>query len=162
MPNTIADNLSRLQTARTDIANAITTKGGAVTSGDGFEDFPAGILGIPVSTFEACELIKSSGLGGEVYGINTEDRTIVAGLLYKTGSYSSIVLTFPQGFTPRYTKSTNLYICGVYYDYGYNSPKTCGVNITDSSITFTTSTLRGFDDSSQTKQIPICMQFSTN
>lgn len=47
MPNTIADNLARLQTARTDIANAITTKGGAVTQGDGFEDFPAEILGIP-------------------------------------------------------------------------------------------------------------------
>jgi hypothetical protein len=52
MPNTIADNLARLQTARTDIANAITTKGGTVTSGDGFEDFPAEILGIPAGAQE--------------------------------------------------------------------------------------------------------------
>lgn len=47
MPNTIADNLARLQTARTDIANAITTMGGTVTSGDGFEEFPADIATIP-------------------------------------------------------------------------------------------------------------------
>jgi len=46
MPNTIADNLARLQTARTDIANAITTKGGTVAAGDGFEDFPADIATI--------------------------------------------------------------------------------------------------------------------
>lgn len=46
MPNTIADNLARLQTARTDIANAITAKGGTVAAGDGFEDFPADIATI--------------------------------------------------------------------------------------------------------------------
>ena len=110
----------------------------------------------------ACELIKSSGLGGEVYGFNTEDRTIVAGLLYKAGSYSSIVLTFPQGFTPRYTKFPYGKM-SVYYDYGYGNAKTFdSINITDSSITFTTSTLRGFNNSSQTQQIPICIQFSTN
>lgn len=114
------------------------------------------------SGIEACELIKSSGLGGEVLGFNTEDRTIVAGLLYKAASYSSIVLTFPQGFTPRYTKSP-YGAWSVYYDYGYGSPRTFdGVNITDSSITFTISTLKGFDNSSQTKQIPICIQFTTN
>lgn len=160
MPNTIADNLARLQTARTDIANAITTMGGAVTQGDGFEDFPAEILGIPVPTFEACELIKPSGFGGEVYGINTEDRTIVAGLLYNTtGSYSSsIVLTFPQGFTPRYTKTS--YMHGVYYDYGYGNARTIdSLIITDSSITLT---IRGNDNSNQTRQIPLCIQFGTN
>lgn len=158
MPNTIADNLQRLVNARTAIAGAITAKGGTVTTGDGFEDFPAEILGIPAATFEACELIKSSGLGGEVYGINTEDRTIVAGLLYKTGSYSSIVLTFPQGFTPRYTKGVSQ-SQSVYYDYGYGNAKTVTANVVNSSITLE---LRGFNDSSQTKQIPICIQFGTN
>jgi len=47
MPNTIAQNLARLVAARTDIANAITAKGGTVTSGDGFEEFPADIATIP-------------------------------------------------------------------------------------------------------------------
>lgn len=47
MPHTIAENLQRLQTARTNIATAITTKGGTVTSGDGFEDFVTDIATIP-------------------------------------------------------------------------------------------------------------------
>ena len=45
--HTIAENLTRLQTARTAIAGAITAKGGTVTSGDGFEDFPTDIATIP-------------------------------------------------------------------------------------------------------------------
>ena len=45
--HTIAENLTRLTTARTNIANAITAKGGTVTSGDGFEEFPADIATIP-------------------------------------------------------------------------------------------------------------------
>lgn len=46
MPNTIAQNLARLQAARTAIAGAITAKGGAITTGDGFEEFPADIASI--------------------------------------------------------------------------------------------------------------------
>ena len=47
MPNTIADNLQRLVTAKTNIANAITEMGGTVNTGDGFEAFPADIATIP-------------------------------------------------------------------------------------------------------------------
>ena len=47
MPHTIAENLTRLTTARTDIADAIIAKGGTVTAGDGFEEFPADIATIP-------------------------------------------------------------------------------------------------------------------
>lgn len=47
MPNTIAQNLARLQAARTAIAGAITAKGGTVTTGDGFEEFSADIATIP-------------------------------------------------------------------------------------------------------------------
>jgi len=43
MPNTIAENLARLQAAKTAIANAITAKGGTVGSGDGLEEFPTDI-----------------------------------------------------------------------------------------------------------------------
>ena len=38
--HTIAENLARLQAARTAIGAAITAKGGTVGSGDGFEEFP--------------------------------------------------------------------------------------------------------------------------
>ena len=47
MSNTIAENLQRLKDAKTDIATAITNKGGTVNTGDGFEDFPADIATIP-------------------------------------------------------------------------------------------------------------------
>lgn len=45
--HTIAENLARLTAARTDIADAIIAKGGTVTAGDGFEEFPADIATIP-------------------------------------------------------------------------------------------------------------------
>ena len=56
--HTIAENLSRLVTAKTDIANAITTMGGTVGQNDGFEEFPADIATIP-----------KGGEAVEIYGI---------------------------------------------------------------------------------------------
>lgn len=51
MPDhTIAENLARLQAARTNISTAIATKGGTVPSGAGFEDFPTAIASIPEGT----------------------------------------------------------------------------------------------------------------
>ena len=47
MPNTIAQNLQRLVTAKDAISSAITAKGGTVNSGDGLEEFPADIATIP-------------------------------------------------------------------------------------------------------------------
>ena len=46
---TINENLQRLQTCKSDISSAITTKGGTVSSGDGFEEFPADIATIPTT-----------------------------------------------------------------------------------------------------------------
>ena len=45
--HTIAENLTRLQNAKTAIAGAITTAGGTVNSGDGLEDFATDIGTIP-------------------------------------------------------------------------------------------------------------------
>ena len=45
--HTIAENLARLTAARTNIANAITAKGGTANSGDGLEEFPTDIATIP-------------------------------------------------------------------------------------------------------------------
>ena len=45
--HTIAENLTRLQNAKTAIGNAITAKGGTVSSGDGLEDFASDIATIP-------------------------------------------------------------------------------------------------------------------
>ena len=49
MPTT-ADYLQRLVQAKSDIATAITTKGGTVNSGDGLEEFPADIATIPTAS----------------------------------------------------------------------------------------------------------------
>lgn len=49
MPNTIAQNLTRLQNARTAIAEAIAAKGGTVNNGDGYEEFVKDILTIPTA-----------------------------------------------------------------------------------------------------------------
>lgn len=47
MPNTIEQNLQRLVNAKSAISEAITAKGGTVSIGDGFEDFPSDIATIP-------------------------------------------------------------------------------------------------------------------
>jgi len=49
MPNTIAQNLQRLVTAKDAISSAIIAQGGTVNSGDGLEEFPADIATIPVA-----------------------------------------------------------------------------------------------------------------
>ena len=48
--STISQNLTRLQNAKTSVANAITAKGGTVSSGDGFEDFANDINSIPTGS----------------------------------------------------------------------------------------------------------------
>ena len=60
MPNTVAQNLQRLQTARTNIANAITNKGGTVPSGSGFEDFSNLISQIPTAQVDENVRLKIS------------------------------------------------------------------------------------------------------
>lgn len=55
--STIAENLAALQQAKTDIASAITNKGGTVNVGDGFSSFAADIATIP-----------SGGGGGDFSG----------------------------------------------------------------------------------------------
>lgn len=56
MPNshTLDQNLQRLITARTSIADAIVQKGGNVSQGDGFEDFPSDIASI-TNTYTASD-----------------------------------------------------------------------------------------------------------
>ena len=52
MPNTIAQNLQRLVTAKDAISSAITAQGGTVNSGDGLEEFPADIATIPTGSYK--------------------------------------------------------------------------------------------------------------
>ena len=68
---TIAQNLQRLQTARTAIAKAITDKGGQVPSGDGLEEFAADI-----STIAPYEMTGELPLVFKSDGENSRDYTV--------------------------------------------------------------------------------------
>ena len=47
MPSTLKQVVDRVKAAKTAIGNAITTKGGTVSQGDGLEEFAADIVTIP-------------------------------------------------------------------------------------------------------------------
>lgn len=78
MPNTIAQNLQRLQDAKTAISNAITTKGGTVNAGDGFEEFAADINTIPITT--TGHTVKITSIPNATVtmtdGVNTYTKTV--------------------------------------------------------------------------------------
>lgn len=103
MPNTIADNLLRLQAARTDIANAITTMGGTVAAGDGFEDFPAEILEIPAGGPE------------EIIGIATASpwQLTATGSVTQFDRYLMVDLAFKNTASSGCTIQSNNALCQI-------------------------------------------------
>jgi hypothetical protein len=94
MPNnndthTIEENLQRLVLSRTAIAQAIVNKGGTVTDGDGFEDYPDDIATIP---------------GGSSSTIIEKPDTITENGTYSAiednaDGYSSVVVDVPNTYT---------------------------------------------------------------
>ena len=96
MPHTVEENLQRLVTAKSNIATAITNKGGTVGENDGFESFSADIATIP------------AGLSDIDYGV-TATRT-----LSKTeGSQTTTVFTVDNVPT---TLSNNPVTSGAIYN----------------------------------------------
>jgi hypothetical protein len=63
MNSTIAEDLTRLQSAKTDIANAIIAKGVTLSPEDGFEDFSSAIAAIPTSPSITVEPLSVSTNG---------------------------------------------------------------------------------------------------
>ena len=59
MPNTIADNLQALNTARLNIADAITNKGGTVNTDKRFSLFPNDINSIPTANLTALNVTEN-------------------------------------------------------------------------------------------------------
>lgn len=66
MPNTIAQNLTRLANAKEAIAEAITGKGGTLEEGDGFEDFAVAINTINTNTFPVVFLKSIKSVGNSI------------------------------------------------------------------------------------------------
>lgn len=58
MNSTIAEDLTRLQSAKTDIANAIIAKGVTLSPEDGFEDFSSAIANIPTGSSISVEPLE--------------------------------------------------------------------------------------------------------
>ena len=94
MPNTnddhtIQENLARLVSARTAIATAITSKGGTVIDGDGFEDYPYDISTIPEGSssviIEKPDTITTNG----TYEASTDEAD----------GYSSVTVNVPNTYT---------------------------------------------------------------
>jgi len=95
----IADKITRLQTAKTNIATAITNAGGTVNSGDGFEDFATDIGSILLDN-----TVRFIGRNNSVYQITSVNvgNTVSAptknpaGFLnWKYDLSSSEVVSFP-------------------------------------------------------------------
>ena len=92
MPNshTLDQNLQRLITARTSIANAIVQKGGTVSQGDGFEDFPDDIATISANqpiVPEKIEYLRQQAVQPKgFYFVNFTEKSW-AGLTSFEGSY---------------------------------------------------------------------------
>jgi len=96
----IADKITRLSTAKTNIANAITNKGGTVTSGDGFEDFATDIGTIPTSSYSG-NAVQGDVLSGKTF--YSSSSTLQTGTMTNRGAVSASVgynqsYTIPQGY----------------------------------------------------------------
>ena len=90
---TINENLQRLQTCKSNISSAITTKGGTVSSGDGFEEFPADIATIPTmkSIYAFLYVTANSGALVEV----SKDGTAFT----ETSSGTELLFEIPESGT---------------------------------------------------------------
>lgn len=58
---TIATQIAALQQDKSDIASAITNKGGTVTAGDGFDDFATDIASIPAGGGDTITAANNTG-----------------------------------------------------------------------------------------------------
>lgn len=151
MPNTIADNLLRLQTARTAIAGAITAKGGTVTTGDGFEEFPADIATITnqYTAQDEGKVVSNGALVAQGFDTATEngivDTTLISSLLVnvKGSGASAFKLTLLSSYTNVtandfyiFEGETHIYCCGYlngnfsysYQKVGFSVPQDFDIN----------------------------------
>lgn len=111
MPTT-AEYLARLVQAKSDIATAITTAGGTVNQGDGFEEFPADIATISGGSSSAvCDLtpVTAGITNNSLKAINLPDRTLVFGGFTNANSGNN-VFSFPNDFTFSHTTVIDLWL----------------------------------------------------
>lgn len=81
----IAKALQALQTAKTDIANAIVAKNGVVNSGDGFSDFAACIGTIPQGSSEPSDPVEPTPSNFELHKITLSAALTASNSVLMTG-----------------------------------------------------------------------------
>lgn len=92
--HTIAENLTRLQNAKTAIGAAITAKGGTVAAGDGLEDFAADI-GTITNQYTASDEGKVVS-NGALVAQTAYPSTITDNGTYDTTNYNSVTVNVPS------------------------------------------------------------------
>lgn len=116
---TIAENLLRLQNAKTAIGNAITAEGGTVSQGDGLEEFATDIGTIvpPINTVvEAANTSIETSLGSGSSALITKSITANGEYTAIDDSalgYSSVTVNVPQvlpdnALTPIFTNNVQI------------------------------------------------------
>ena len=93
--HTIAENLTRLQNAKTAIGNAITAKGGTVAAGDGLEEFAADI-GTITNQYAAGDEGKVVN-NGSLVAQTAYPTTITENGTYNTTENNSVTVNVPSG-----------------------------------------------------------------
>lgn len=102
MPHTIAENLQRLQTAKTAIGNAITAKGGTVGANDGLEDFATDIATIQ----SAGHTVVITTIPNAIVTISNQDNTYT-GIADNTGELQLSVAAGTYTVSATYDDATS-------------------------------------------------------
>lgn len=90
----LTQNASTIATAKTNIANAITAKGGTVSPGDGLLDFANDIANIPTPTLTGFnKLVINPNVTVAIIGYYTNSPTVIVAL--EVNRYDPVT---PQGF----------------------------------------------------------------
>lgn len=99
MPNehTIAENLQRLEDAKTAIANAITAKGGTVGQNDGLEEFPTAINSISTGVDTSSDTVTAATLKSGYTAHNAAGQQITGTMLSQPTTATAE--TIKEGFT---------------------------------------------------------------
>jgi len=124
----ILTEITRLQTAKSDIASAITAKGGTVNSGDGFSDFAADIGTIP--TGGSAPLPSNiTAIDGGSFTLASDTSINAYPLYHSIGAVPNFFMIYTE--TSNITVGNPSYYCiisGYFFAYPFSGSNTVRAN----------------------------------